>query len=266
VSLSTSKQRLASNPAVFARELLARLGISAAGDLKTLMSRLQLSIKEVDSQDFEGVLVCRADRSKGIIAVNRNIREDGRKRFAICHEIAHFVLPGHGSDGCICKSEDIESWRKGLPEYEIEANEFASELLLPYKVVAPLVKKDKATIGLAKDIANRFGTSLTAACLKSVEVTEEKCAFVYSVDGSIKWFRRNDNFWRMIRTGQLSSRTFARELFNGSLPRERDGAVPADAWVEDEHLSSDATIWEESLFMPNYNGTITILTIHRDTR
>jgi hypothetical protein len=230
------------------------------------MSRLHLSIKEVDSQDFEGVLVCRADRSKGIIAVNRNIREEGRKRFAICHEIGHFVLPGHGIDGCICHSEDIESWRKDAPEYEIEANEFASELLLPYRAVAPLVKKDKATVGLAKDIAKRFGTSLTAACLKSVEVTEENCAFVYSVDGSIKWFRRNENFWLMIRRGQLSDRTFAAQLFRESLTRERDGAVPANAWVEDEHLSSDAKIWEESLFMPNYNGTITLLTILRDTR
>lgn len=140
MNVSTSKERLASSPAVFARQLLARLGLSVAGDLHTLTNRLHLTLKEVDSQDFEGVLVCRADRSKGIIAINRNIREPGRKRFAICHEIAHFVMPGHGIDGCICKSEDIESWRKGAPDYEIEANEFASELLLPYKHLAACQK------------------------------------------------------------------------------------------------------------------------------
>jgi Zn-dependent peptidase ImmA (M78 family) len=230
------------------------------------MARLHLSIKEVVSRDFEAVLVCRADRNKGIIAVNRNIKEQGRKRFAICHEIGHFVLPGHGVDGCICKSEDIESWRKGGPDYEIEANEFASELLLPYKAVFPFVKKGKATIAVAKDIATRFGASLTASCLKCVEVTEEKCAFVCSVNGSIKWFRRNENFWLTIRKGQLSNESLARQLFTASSIKEQDGAVPADAWLENEDLTSDARIWEESLLMPNYNSTITILTIHRKTK
>jgi hypothetical protein len=265
MSSSTSTERLASSPAAFARQLLARLNLSDAGDMNTLTNRLHLTIKDVDSHDFEGVLVCRADRSKGIIALNRSIKEPGRKRFAICHEIGHFVLPGHGKDGCICKSEDIESWRKGAPDYEIEANEFASELLLPYKAVAPFVRKGKATIAVAKDIATRFGSSLTAACLKCVEVTEEKCAFVCSVNGSIKWFRRNDNFWLPLRRGKLSNDSFAAQLFTTSSEREQDGAVPADAWLNDEGLPSDAKIWEDSLFMPSYNSTVTILTMHRDT-
>lgn len=264
MSVPTSKERLASSPAAFARQLLSRLNLTEAGDLDTLTRRLHLSVKEVDSRDFEGVLVCRADRSKGIIAINHNIREPGRKRFAICHEIGHFVLPGHGSDGCICKSEDIESWRKGAPDYEIEANEFASELLLPYKAVSPCVKKGKARIAVAKDIAIRFGASLTAACLKCVEVTEEKCAFVCSVDGSIRWFRRNENFWLPIRKGKLSNDSFASQLFTPGSDREQDGAVPADAWLDDENLPSDAKIWEDSLFMPNYNSTVTILTNHKD--
>ncbi len=266
MSVSTSTERLASSPAAFARQLLQRLNLSEAGDLNTLTNRLHLTIKEVESNDFEGVLVCRADRSKGIIAVNRDITEPGRKRFAICHEIGHFVLPGHGIDGCICKSEDIESWRSGAPDYEIEANEFASELLLPYRAVSPLVKRGKATIAVGKDVAMRFGSSLTAACLKCVEVTEEKCAFVCSVNGSVKWFRRNDNFWLRLRRGKLSSDSFAAQLFALTSDREQDGAVPADAWVEDESLPSNTTVWEDSLFMQRYNATITILTIHRDVK
>jgi hypothetical protein len=224
---------------------------------------LGLSVKEVDSEGFEGVLVCRADRRKGIIALQRGIYEEGRKRFAVCHEIGHFVLPGHGIDGCVCKGEDIESWRKGAPEHEIEANAFASELLLPYKELAPQIKSKKATIDLAKDIAKQFGSSLTAACLKCVEVTQERCALVYSVGNSIKWFRRNENFWYYIRGGKLSEESFAKRLFEGPASRQQDGAVPADAWLEDEKLSSDATIWEDSILLPHYNSTITILTIHK---
>jgi hypothetical protein len=263
VTLVSKSERLASSPEVFARELLSRLGLRSAGDLTALTDRLSLSVKEVDSDGFEGLLVCRADRRKGIIALQRGIYEEGRRRFAICHEIGHFILPGHGIDGCICKSEDIESWRKGAPEHEIEANAFASELLLPYKELAPRIKKQKATITSAKEVAKDFGSSLTAACLKCVEVAEERCAFVYSVDGSVKWFRRNENFRYYIRGGKLSDDSFAKQLFIESPTRLQDGAVPAEAWLENESLSPDARIWEDTILLPHYNSTITILTIHR---
>lgn len=257
-------ERLASSPAVFARELLARLELKSAGDLGVLTTRLGLSVKEVDSDSFEGVLVCRADRSKGIIAINIGTREEGRKRFAVCHEIGHFILPGHGTDRCICKSEDIESWRKGAPEHEIEANEFASELLLPYKEIKPYVRQKDLTIALAQNVSKDFHSSLTAASLKCVEVTEERCAVVFSTAGSIKWFRRNDNFHYFVRVNQkVSDESYAAQLFSGKSVDEPNGAVPADAWLDSENLSSDARIWEDSVFLPYYNSTISILTIHK---
>jgi len=115
-------ERSVSSPEVFARELMSQLDLRRVGKLSDLTSRLGLSVKEVDSDDFEGVLICREDRSKGIIAVRRTIREEGRKRFAICHEIGHYILPGHGARQCICKTDDIESWRKSMPEQELAAN------------------------------------------------------------------------------------------------------------------------------------------------
>jgi len=261
---SLSSNRLASSPSVFASELLAQLELRSAGDLRVLTERLGLSVREVDSDGFEGVLVRRSDRLKGIIAINNAIREEGRKRFAVCHEIGHFILPGHGTERCICKSDDIESWRRGAPEHEIEANEFASELLLPYKEVEPFVRKRDLTIELVKKVGRQFRASLTATCLKCVEVTEEKCAVVFSVGGSIKWFRRNENFRYFVRVSQkVSDESYAGQLFSGKRVDEPNGAVPAAEWLESEHLASDARIWEDTIFLPYYNSAITILTIHR---
>jgi hypothetical protein len=264
MSPAGKKERLASSPEVFARELLARLQIRSAGDLTALLDRLGLAVKEVDSDSFEGVLVCRADRRKGIIGIQRNIPEEGRKRFTICHEIGHFILPGHGVDGCVCSSADIESWQTGAPAYEIEANAFASELLLPFRELQPVIQRKKATIALAKEIAKSFGASLTASCLKSVEVTSEQCAFIYSVDESIRWFRRNETFWHYIRGGKLAPESLASQLYKGAI-REQDGAVPAEAWLEEELLPSHTTIWEDSILMQNYNSALTILTVHRSS-
>lgn len=256
--------RYVSDPEVYARELLAQLQLKRVGSLLDFTRQLRLKIKEVNSEDFEGALLVHSSKQKGIIAVKRNIRERGRKRFTICHEIGHFILPGHGITNCICKSDDVESWRKSLPEQEIAANRFAAELLLPYREIAPLVQRKTATMALAKNISEEFSSSLTAACLKCVEVTEEKCALVYSINRIIKWYKPNDNFHYHVRVNQkLDEGSYAGQLFNDPSLIDPNGAVPADYWLESQRLASDARIWEDSFLLPYYNSTLTILTIHK---
>lgn len=256
--------RYHSDPEVYARELLTQLQLKRVGHLIDFTRRIRLKIKEVGSEDFEGALLVHPSKQKGIIAVKRDIREEGRKRFTICHEIGHFILPGHGKSDCICKSDDVESWRKSVPEQELAANRFAAELLLPHREIAPLVQRKTATIILAKEISKEFGSSLTAACMKCVEVTEERCALVYSVNGIIKWYKPNDNFRYHVRVNQkLDEESYAGQLFNHQSPIDPNGAVPADAWLQSERLVSEARIWEDFILLPNYNSSITILTIHK---
>jgi hypothetical protein len=253
-----------SSPEAYARSLLSHLRLKRIGDLASFVALLGLRIREVDSEDFEGALLRVPQQLRGIVAIKCDIREEGRKRFTVCHEVGHFILPGHGATDCICLASEVESWRTGIPEQELAANRFGAELLLPYKEVAPLVHKNKATIGLAKKISVEFDSSLTAAALKCVEVTEEKCALVYSVNGVIKWFRANDNFHYFIRVNQkVDDDSFAGQLFRNAPVEEPDGAVPAEAWLESDRLLPNARVWEDSILLPHYDSTITILTVHR---
>lgn len=255
---------LPSNPEVYARSLLSQLKLRRIGDINSFAALLGLKIKEVDSDTFEGALIRVPQQLKGIVAIKRDIREDGRKRFTFCHEVGHFVLPGHGTTDCICLSEEVESWRKSMPEQELAANQFAAELLLPYREVESFVKKTDLTTKVAKKVSSEFEASLTAATLKCVDVTTERCAVAFSVAGSIKWFRRNENFHYFVRVNQkVSDESYAAQLFSGTQVDEPFGAVPADAWLDAENLSSDARIWEDSILMPYYNSAITILTIHK---
>jgi hypothetical protein len=255
---------LPSNPEVYARSLLSQLKLRRIGDISSFAALLGLRIKEVDSDTFEGALIRVPQQLKGIVAIKRDIREDGRKRFTFCHEVGHFVLPGHGTTDCICLSEEVESWRKNMPEQELAANQFAAELLLPYREVESFVKKKDLTMKVAKKVSSEFEASLTAATLKCVDVTTERCAVAFSVAGSIKWFRRNENFHYFVRVNQkVSDESYAAQLFSGTHVDEPFGAVPADAWLEAEDLPSDARIWEDSILMPSYNSAITILTIHK---
>jgi len=120
------------DPEDYARALLSFPRFERVANVDELAERMDLSIRDVESTNFEGALVRIPERSGGIIAVNRAIRELGRRNFTIAHEIGHFILPGHGIEECHCKSAEIESWRKNvIRAQEFEANRFASEYCSP---------------------------------------------------------------------------------------------------------------------------------------
>jgi len=252
----------ATPPEAFARALFAHLGLSRVTDLGELLGRVGLRLREVDSRGFEGALVRAVGRPKRIVAVKSTIRERGRKRFTVLHEVGHFILPGHGTAECFCKAEGIETWRKGMSSRELEANRFAAEMLLPRAEVARVVRRQTATIAAAKTLCEEFDASLTAATLKAVEVTDEPCSVVWSQEGTIKWCRPNDNFRPYIRVNEkLSSESLAYQLLTGDGTREADGTVPARAWVSSYDLDPGDTLWEDSIHMPFYAGVLTILTV-----
>lgn len=249
-----------SEPEDFARELTKRFSLSPPADLYELAAKFELKIKEVDSDGFEGALVRRLNRRGGGIAVRKGIRELGRKRFTIAHEIGHYVMPGHGE--CHCKSDDIESWRKGIPAQEIAANRFAAELLLPAVEVYRVVQKNTATIAVAQTLSERFQTSLTATALRCVEMTDEQCAVVMSKSGQIEWVKPNESFRLYLRKGtRLDDSTHAMRLTKNPGERCQEGFVSAGAWVDVHHPTAVMKIWEDSIALPHYNSVLSILTV-----
>lgn len=244
-------------PEHYARELLSSCGLSRIQNIDDILQTLRLKVVEKDLTSVDGVLVRKSGR--GIIAIKKSIKEVGRKNFTICHEIGHYILPKHGSVSC--KASEITSWDKSISSYEIEANKFASELLLPTNAIYPLVRDKKATISLAKEIAADFKASLTATILKCVSITEERCAAIWSVDGEIKWCVTNETFRHFIPRKRLDPRTLAYRLFQTNTVQEKEGLVYSDAWIDSYSSASEDKVWEESIHLSTYKGVLTILTL-----
>lgn len=119
---------------------------------------------------------------KPIIGVNSK-HHPNRQRFTIAHELGHIVLHRTHLETAVLidKSENfmIEEGKKfiarnqtsaeGFDPLEIQANAFASELLLPAKLVRQVLSE---TIGdlhdddYLKSLAQRFRVSLTAFQLR----------------------------------------------------------------------------------------------------
>lgn len=258
-------------PEEFARALLRQLGLSYAEDLNFIARRLGLTIREVDSQNFEGALIRVRGRARGIIAVRRGIREVGRKRFTICHELAHMVLVGHGALGdLICTNPGAEAWDQIILAHEEAADRFASELLLPGDAVREFVEAHGVSLRTARQLGERFCASLTATILKCVSVADTPCAAVVSTGGVISRVKISRRFGHTIQRGRsLRSDTLAWHLTAGGHDGEEEGMVPCDAWFGRRECASTPEVFlrENSILLPYYDKVLTVLTTdaeHRD--
>lgn len=104
-------------------------------------------------------------RSRKTIAVNAK-HHVNRRRFTVAHELGHFCLGHESADDDFQDQAGFEgSYETGIIgaddediDVEREANEFASELLVPLA----LIKKDYASLPIPKELAKMYLVSETA--------------------------------------------------------------------------------------------------------
>jgi hypothetical protein len=215
-------------------------------------------VEEVDAENFDGALLRYEGESLGLILIRRDIREPGRKRFTLAHEVGHYVLPGHGADSLQCRQQDIESWDENLAKTEREANTFAAEVLMPTSIVAPLTKRPPS-FSIVDEIARVCASSLTASTYRLIELSTWRVAMVWSVEGKAKWWRPSAEFPFTIKRGTLDANTFAADCFAGRGAPDQFEDVPAEAWLTSYNLKAGAVIKEHTRFLPSYNATLTLL-------
>lgn len=101
------------------------------------------------------------------IVVNSN-HHPNRQRFTIAHELAHHQLHipllerGVHVDKAIFRRDQNSA--TGTVQYEIEANHFAAELLMPRKIIKKMIPRDfdlQDDIALS-NLASRLGVSVAA--------------------------------------------------------------------------------------------------------
>jgi hypothetical protein len=166
-----------------------------------------------------------------------------------------------------CFFSEIGCWESIGEHPERQADNFASELLLPSPEVVKQVGDASPSFELIIFLANYFGTTLTATGRKYCEVSSYECALVWSVDGRIRWIHPSSRFRHWIGIGcELSESTMARQMLNGDHILTGMHEVPAEAWVSDYRLPVGATISEESLMMPFYGGCLSLLWAKREIR
>jgi Zn-dependent peptidase ImmA (M78 family) len=239
--------------------LLEHLGITGKPDLHEICKNLGLRIKEVPLTGAHGALVRSKNASKGIISVKASLPEATQKRFTIAHEIGHFIIPYHKNLGSVCDTRTLGRFGKTLPRPELEANEFAAELLLPAKLVRKPLRLDSPSLATIGAVATTFDASLTATTWRYLDLTDQPCVMIWSQNGNAVWHRTSDALPIDLPIQELPApQSIAGRLFAG---KQLSNAAPIDPhlWFKPSDAECIHTLIEESLHLPKYNAVLTLL-------
>ena len=133
-------------------------------------------------------------KKRTIIKVNSLIPYPERIRFVIAHELGHYFLHKklelHSETSKTLNWFNIENQAKrGLQEYE--ANDFASEFLMPEDVFRDFVSNEYFSPDLIKRLATRFQTSLTSVVYRLITLDVFPLFVVFIADGNVKYWRKS---------------------------------------------------------------------------
>lgn len=211
-------------------------------------------VKGLETEAFEGALIALADKSRGVILVNR-ARPKVRRRFSVGHELGHFLIPTHvamDAKGFQCRASDMRISAAPSADradrMEVEANRFAAHLLMP----PPMVRKDLSKlrgvdIGHILDLAGRYDVSKEAAARRYVEYTDDVCAVVLSRDGSVMRSYRDRTFpyIPLSSNDRVPAQSMTARYTGDGLSSLEE--VETSTWFDDERKLRNASLYEQVL-------------------
>lgn len=126
-----------------ARRLREKMSLKVPLDVKDLAQNFADIEKDIPPGEVDAILLGASeknDRPRIILASNKSLN---RQRFTLAHEIGHLIIPWHVFGSIIVCHTDLYGVMNSS-NYKIiesEANEFASELLLPYEWLTEIIRR-----------------------------------------------------------------------------------------------------------------------------
>lgn len=201
------------------------------------------------------------DLPGGIISLAPG-QEGGRRRFSIAHELGHYHIPKHRKFTPSCTDSDLRARGHDARQVEWEANDFAAELLMPWRLFSLDVDARDPSFESVLELASRdfYDVSITAAAWRLVQTTSEACALVVTVDGVVEWIARSRSFQYSMaeRRQRIRSGTVAAAVFSGERPESKPERVDWHEWL-DHGPGSGAEVWESTHAIPSLRQVLSLV-------
>jgi|SRR5579872_347063 len=197
---------------------------------------------------------CLEVRGKCRICVNGN-DDETRRRFTVCHEIAHRVLelPSEHSG--------FASWSYAKKSAnEILCDVFAAELLLPYQLFKPIVEKADISLSSVDHLATDCEASSMATGSRFATLIKAPCAFVLAEQGKVRYASRSTMLrdakaWIPLKAGLPSGSAAAR--LRAGITCDTPEEIAADIWFDDWRRGG--SLLEDARHLARWDQTIALL-------
>ena len=226
---------------------------------------------EVQAKDpgMDGVSGCIVFNGDGVgIIYSTKVRSTGFRRFTVAHELGHYFLDGH-PEVILNKQNGFHPSRAGFTQggssIELEADHFASGLLMPTRLVKSVLFGEDVGMPSIKALSSDADTSLTSAAIRVAECATYPVAVIVSQRENVCYGFLSESFktlggHRFLRKGDPLPATATRE-FNTDRSNVRSGASTCGTtdlsfWFQGP---SSISLDEEIVGLGSYGLTLTIL-------
>lgn len=254
-----------------AKRLLQEIGFDEITDLsmKLFISGLGATLVEEKLDNSDGKIV--RGKSKTLIRVNSEIPYESKKRFTIAHEAGHFLM--HDKIEVHNENSNTLNWfkstenqlKKGLQEWE--ANDFASELLMPEQLFHIEANGEPFTPDLVKYLSERFKTSISSALIRCMNLDIHPLMVVFIHNGVVRnWAISSSWRYRIKECTKIPppSDSVASEYINADYDFIYSGAEKAQeiaksTWCELSEYDEDSDFYEYCIPTKQYKTIISVI-------
>lgn len=265
-----------SNAEVAARKVIFEAGLDEIqylrqANLKELIQWRGAFYEEWQMNGKDGRIVSHGGKS--IITINSSINDAGKKRFTAAHELGHFEL--HKGLAVVADTQyELCNWYQS-GSHEKEANEFASELLIPTALFQEQCKGQKFGPKLLMSLAEAFLVSRTAAILKFQRAGNHPIMVVCVKHNRIKWWKMSKSMeeaehdyieswmkYRVAFTDRLPPppHSVVGQLFNKQNrydTSDRHQQVEKSVWFQTK--GEDSEMFEFCHYIPSYDFALSVI-------
>jgi len=193
-------------------------------------------------------------KNTAIISYSDRIKNEAKKRFIIAHEIGHHEMHRHLLNSKIPHRDtnySLSNWyAKG--NHEMEANDFASEILMPSHLFEKMVRAKPFNFDLISEVASNFETSMTASLIKYQGLGDFPIAIIFTDNKEVKWSSFSEDFHSQFIPKGMNVPEFsvANDLYvDGILPDEPEEVAAMEWFCEDRNIEKfkDITFYEQCI-------------------
>ncbi|MCD4745634.1 MAG: ImmA/IrrE family metallo-endopeptidase [Bacteroidales bacterium] len=249
--------------ALAAQKILEEFGIENPNDfsVEDLIHARDIILQEKRISNADGRIVF--GKEKTIISINSEIKYTGRKRFTMAHELGHFELHHNKNTHLEDNSLTLDYFKNGGQEYE--ANQFATELLMPKPAFINFTHGKVFSPELLRSISEHFQTSITSATFRYMEIGQHPIFLFHCRDKKVIYWKNSINYYRKVKEItklEPPSDSVAMEFFiDGTIYRKEESAqeILKSTWFETGEYDSDDEYFEYTIVTKNYNTVLSVV-------